>query len=207
MNATNYKTEGSQNAQFDGMSQRYSVHHGIGTGDQDGFQARVFCSPTRPKSMPKSATFWGCDSRNNLMPGRRASRSHLPLFILPPRWSVLHGIGIGNKDGCQARVFQARVFCNLTRPKSQPKSATFWGPDSRNNLMPGRRASAPSCIWLLCHKGVLFSVVLESGTKMAVKPGCFAIWRDQRGLLNTGKVPRIVSPFSSPRGETRAIGH
>ena len=31
-----------------------------------------------------------------------------------------------------------------------------------------------------CHakKGVLSSVVLESGTRMAVKPGCFAIGRD-----------------------------
>ena len=34
--------------------------------------------------------------------------------------SLLHGIGIGDQDGCQARV-----FCSLTRPKSQPKSATF----------------------------------------------------------------------------------
>ena len=30
-----------------------------------------------------------------------------------------------------------------------------------------------------CNKGVLSSVVLESGTRMAVKPGCFAIRRDQ----------------------------
>ena len=40
--------------------------------------------------------------------------------VMPQRCSVLHGIGIGDQDGCQARV-----FCNLTRPKSQPKSATF----------------------------------------------------------------------------------
>ena len=34
--------------------------------------------------------------------------------------SVLHCIGIRDQDGCQARV-----FCNPTRPKSEPKSATF----------------------------------------------------------------------------------
>ena len=44
------------------MPQRRSVLHGIGIGDQDGCQARVFCNPTRPKSEPKSATFRGCDS-------------------------------------------------------------------------------------------------------------------------------------------------
>ena len=50
-------------------------------------------------------------SRNNLMPGQTASRSHLPLIVMPQRCSVPHGIGIGDQDGCQARV-----FCNLTDP-------------------------------------------------------------------------------------------
>ena len=102
------------------MPQRCSVLRGIGIGDQDGCQARVFCNPTRLKSEPKSATFGGCDSRNNLMPGRRASRCHLPLIVMPQRCSVLHAIGIGDQDGCQARA-----ICNPTRPKSEPKSATF----------------------------------------------------------------------------------
>ena len=120
------------------MPQRCSVLHGIRIGDQDGCQARVFCIPTRPtKSEPKSATFGGCDSRNNLMPGLRASCSHLNSIVMPQRCSVLHGIRIGDQDGCQARV-----FCIPTRPtKSEPKSATFGGCDSRNNLMPGLRAS------------------------------------------------------------------
>ena len=53
---------------------------------------------------------------------------------MPQRCSVLLGIGIGVQDGCQARV-----FCNLMRPKSEPKkSAAFGGCDSRNNLMKGR---------------------------------------------------------------------
>jgi len=68
------------------------------------------------------------------MPCRRASRSHFPLIVMPQRCSVLRGIGIGDQDGCQARV-----FCNLMRPKSEPKkSAAFGGCDSRNNLMKGR---------------------------------------------------------------------
>ena len=76
----------------------------------------------KPKSEPKSATFGGCDSRNNLMPGRRMSRSHLHLIVMPQRRCVLHGIGIGDQDGCQARV-----FCNLTRPKSEPNQiSNFW---------------------------------------------------------------------------------
>ena len=50
------------------------------------------------------------------MPGQRASRSHLHLIVMPQRRSVLRGIGIGHQDG-----YQARVFSNLTRPKSQPK--------------------------------------------------------------------------------------
>ena len=115
------------------MPQRCSVVHGIGIGDQDGCQARVVCNPKRPKSQPRSATFGGCDSRNNLMPGQRASSTHLPFFIMPQRCSVFHGIGIGDHDGCQARVFS-----NPTRPKSEPKSATFGGCNSRNNLTPGR---------------------------------------------------------------------
>ena len=32
----------------------FSVPHGIGIGDQNGCQARVFYNPTRPKSEPKS---------------------------------------------------------------------------------------------------------------------------------------------------------
>ena len=94
------------------MPQRCSAIHGICIGDQHGCQARVFCIPTRPKSEPKSATFRGCDSRNNQMSGQRASRSHLPLIVMPKRCSVIHGIGIGDGDGCQARV-----FCIPTRPK------------------------------------------------------------------------------------------
>ena len=42
------------------------------------------------------------------MPGRRASRSHLHLVVMPQRCSVKRGIGIGDQDGCQARA-----FCNL----------------------------------------------------------------------------------------------
>ena len=116
------------------MPQRCSVRHCIGIGDQDGCQARVrvLQSTTRPKSEPKSATFQGCKSRNNLMPGRRAFSSHFPLIVMPQRCSVRHCIGIGDQDGCQARV-----FCNPTRPKSEPKSATLRGCDSRNYLMPG----------------------------------------------------------------------
>ena len=38
------------------------------------------------------------------MPGRRASRSHLPLIVMPQRCSDLRGIGIGDQDGCHARV-------------------------------------------------------------------------------------------------------
>ena len=122
------------------MPQRCSVLHGIVIGDQDGCQARVVCNPKRPKSQPRSATFGGCDSRNNLMPGQRASGSHLFLIVMPQRCSVLHGIGIGDRDGCQARV-----VCNPKRPKSQPRSATFGGCHSRNNLMPGR-FPAPTCL-------------------------------------------------------------
>ena len=118
------------------MPQRCPFIHGIGIGDQDGCQARVFCNPMKTKSELKSATFGGCDTRNNLMPGQRASHSHLPLIVMPQRCSVILGIEIGDQDGCQARV-----FCNLMRPKSEPKSATFGGCDSRNSLMPGRRAS------------------------------------------------------------------
>ena len=39
---------------------------------------------------------------------------------MPQRRSVLNGIGIGDQDGCQAGV-----CCNPTRPKSEPKPATF----------------------------------------------------------------------------------
>ena len=49
------------------------------------------------------------------MPGWRVSHSHLPLIVMPQRCSVLHGIGIGDQDGCQARV-----FCSLTGTKSEP---------------------------------------------------------------------------------------
>ena len=138
------------------MPHRCSVLHGIGIRDQDGCQARVFCILTRPtKSEPKSATFGGCDSRNNLMPGLRASCSHLTSNVMPQRCSVLHGIGIGDQDGCQARV-----FCIPTRPtKSEPKSATFGRCDSRNNLMPDLRASR-SHLTSNVIKGVLFSMVL-----------------------------------------------
>ena len=34
----------------------------------------------------------------------------LPLGVMAQRSSVFHGIGIGDQDGCQARV-----FCNLMR--------------------------------------------------------------------------------------------
>ena len=63
------------------------------------------------------------------MPGRRASRSHLHLIVMPQRCSVLRGIGIGDQDGCQARV-----FCNLTRPKSlSPNQQHFRGCDSQKH--------------------------------------------------------------------------
>ena len=94
---------------------------------------------------------------------------------MPQRCSVLHGIGIGDQGGCQVRV-----FCNPLRPKSEPKSATIWVCDFRNNLLPGWRASHSHLplIGLICHKGVLSSLVVESGTRVAVKRGCFAIQRD-----------------------------
>ena len=91
------------------MPQRCSVLHGIGIGDQDGCQARVFSNPTRPKSEPKSATFRGCVSRNDLMPGRRASRSHLPLIVMPQRCSVYIVFGPPGSSG--------RSKC----PKSPPR--------------------------------------------------------------------------------------
>ena len=46
------------------------------------------------------------------MPGRRTFSSHFPLIVMPQRCSVRHGIGIGDQDGCQARV-----FCNPTAIK------------------------------------------------------------------------------------------
>ena len=104
------------------MPQRCSVLHGIEIRDQDGYQARVFCNLTRSKSEPKSALFEGCASRNNLMPGRRVFRSHWPLIVMPQRCSVLHGIGIGDQDGCQARV-----FCNPThKTKISAQIGNFW---------------------------------------------------------------------------------
>ena len=55
------------------------------------------------------------------MLGRRASRSNLPFIVMPQRCLGLHGIGIGDQDGCQARV-----LCSLvTRPKSEPKFNHF----------------------------------------------------------------------------------
>ena len=35
------------------------------------------------------------------MPGRRVSRSHLPLIVMPQTCSVLLGIGIGDQGGCE----------------------------------------------------------------------------------------------------------
>ena len=125
----------SSQGDWQSVPQKCSVLHGIGIGDQDGCQARVFCNLMRPKPEPKSATFGRCDSRNSLMPGRRAFSSHLPLIVIPQRCSVLHGIGIGDQDGCQCRVIGSPM-----RPKPEPKSATFGRCDSRNNLMPGQRA-------------------------------------------------------------------
>ena len=102
---------------------------------------------------------------NYVMPGRRASCSHLPLIVMPQRCSVLHGVGIGDQDGCQARV-----FCNPTRPKSEPKSATFGGSDSRNNLMPGRRASRSHLLLIVMPQenlpprvcGMFYKAVVQS---------------------------------------------
>ena len=158
------------------IPQRCSVLHGIGIGEQDGCQARVFCILTRPKSWPKSATFRGCDSRNNLMPGRRASRSHLSLIVMPQRCSVLHGIGMGDQDGCQARV-----FCIPTRPKSQLKVGNFSREfDSRNNLMPSRRASRSHLsLIVIPQRCSVRPWYWNRRTRMALKPGCFAIRRHQ----------------------------
>ena len=77
---------------------------------------------TDPKSQPKSATLGGCNSRNNLMPGWRAFRSHLPLLVMSQRCSVLHGIGIGGQDGCQARV----LLLQSDRPKTSAQIGNFW---------------------------------------------------------------------------------
>ena len=101
---------------------RCSVLRGIGIGDQDGCQARVFCNLTRPKSQPKSATFGGCDSRNNPMPGRRASRSHLLALdcyatkVFCPPWYWNRGPGWLSSQG----VLQS------DRPKISAQIGNFW---------------------------------------------------------------------------------
>ena len=70
-----------------------------------------------PKSEPKSATLGGRDSRNNLIPGRRAFYSHLTLIVMPQRCSVLHGVlGLGNrmafKPGCFATGYSQNLSSN-----------------------------------------------------------------------------------------------
>ena len=54
------------------MPQRCSVLHGIGIGDQDGCQARVFCNPMRPK--------WAQD--------RRSPRFHMNDGVLRPKMGL-----------------------------------------------------------------------------------------------------------------------
>ena len=81
------------------------------SGTRIAVKPGCFCNLTDPtKSQPKSATFGGCDSRNNLMPGRRVSRSHLSLIVVPQRCSVIHGIAIRDQDGCQALVLIGNVW-------------------------------------------------------------------------------------------------
>ena len=102
-----------------------------------------------------------------------------------PGWLSSQGSSQGVLQGQSTLSFTSvefRVVLYLIDSKCLGVSATlpeFYayaapvGKTLRSTEMPGGQVTT------LCPKGVLSSMVFESGTRMAVKPGCFAIRRDQ----------------------------
>ena len=70
-----------------------------------------------------------------------------------------------------------KTMLDLERASQISKGATQKQPDAWSEGVPLPLAFESYATKV--YKGVLFSMVLESGTRKAVKPGCFAIRRDQ----------------------------
>ena len=76
-----------------------------------------------------------CRSTNHVILGQEEVNSKLHLLLMVGRCCSRPDIRIWDQDGHQ--VSQVRGFHDLTRPKSQPKSATLGGCNSTNHIIHG----------------------------------------------------------------------